>query len=146
MRLSIKINHMLSSIRGKKVSLKLWVLFSIVATNFVPVAAASDATLNLKPAQCIAIHQGKTCYVYVKLRWQAQDEGEYCLYSSQQSKPLKCWIRTNSGQFEREIVARKNVLFHLQQTKSGSVIVSKELEMAWIYKRNAKARASWRMF
>jgi len=145
MNISVKISQKIASALRDNLVIKLWVLFNIMAVNVAP-AAANDVTLKLKPSQCIAIHQGKTCYVDVELRWQAQDKGEYCLYSSQQSDPLKCWTQANTGQYEREVLARKNVLSRLRERKSGEVVISKELEMAWIYKRNAKSRSSWRMF
>jgi len=145
MKISVKISQKFISILRDNAVIKLWFFIGIVAMNAAP-AAGNEVTLKLKPSQCIAIHQGKTCYVDVKLRWKAQSKGEYCLYSSQQSDPLKCWSQANAGQFEREVLARKNVLFRLRESKSGDVIISKELEMAWIYKRNAKSRSSWRMF
>jgi len=145
MKISVKISEKIASSLRDNVVIKLWVLFNIMAVNVTP-AAANEVTLRLKPSQCIAIHQGKTCYVDVKLRWQTQEKGAYCLYSSQQNDPLKCWSQANTGQYEREVLARKNVLFRLRESKSGEVIISKELEMAWIYKRNAKSRSSWRMF
>lgn len=141
-----KTTHQTTSAQRGKTRFKLWLLLSIAAMNVIPSAAANELRLQLKPAQCVAIHQGKTCYVDVDLRWQATSIGEYCLFSSQQAEPLKCWKKVNSGQFEREIVARKNVLFRLRETKTGGVTISKELQMAWVYKRNAKARSSWRMF
>jgi len=146
MKLSVRMNQYTVSIQQQKAALRLWFTIGFIALNFVTVAAANETTLNLKPAQCIAIHQGKMCYVDIELQWQAQDKGEYCLYSSQQTEPLKCWRQTNHGQFEREIVTRHNVIFQLRQEKPASVLISKELEMAWVYKRNAKARSSWRMF
>lgn len=135
-----------TSVQPSKIGFKFWLLVSLVGMNVIPSAAANELRLQLKPSQCVAIHQGKTCYVDIELHWQATSVGEYCLYSSQQTEPLKCWRKANNGLFEREIVARENVLFRLRETKSGGVTISKELEMAWVYKRNAKARSSWRMF
>jgi len=141
-----KTQYATASIKRGKIRFKLWLLLSITAMNVVPSALANEVTLQLKPAQCVAIHQGKTCYVDIELHWQATSVGEYCLYSSQQAEPLKCWKMASNGQFEREIVANKNVLFRLREIKSGGVTISKELEMAWVYKRSSKARSSWRMF
>ncbi|MFT7129492.1 MAG: hypothetical protein ACI89U_001608, partial [Gammaproteobacteria bacterium] len=72
--------------------------------------------------------------------------GKYCLFSSQQSEPLRCWMQSDQGQFEREIVAQRNVVFFLRKEKNNDVLATRELEMAWVYKKSAKARSSWRMF
>jgi len=145
MKISVRIHQKIASLLSDKPVINLWLLIGIVAMNTAP-TAANELTLKLKPSQCVAIHQGKTCYVDIELLWHAQDKGEYCLYSSQQTDPLKCWSKSDNGRFEREVLARKNVLFRLLESKTGGVTISKELEMAWIYKRNAKSRSTWRMF
>lgn len=105
-----------------------------------------QAKLTLKPAQCIAIHQGKMCYVDVEITWTMQQSGEYCLFSSQQSKALKCWKKSNQGLFEQEVATNKNVQFQLKRANNSNSLIVRELEVAWVYKKNAKARSSWRMF
>lgn len=118
--------------------------------------AAETVQFSLEPGQCVALHHGQTCYVDVIIRWQTREQGYYCLHSSQQEAPLKCWKMEQQGLYENEIVADKNVLFQLRETvafngkvkKSNldKVLAHAELEMAWVYKKNVRSRSSWRMF
>jgi hypothetical protein len=131
---------------SEKIALKLLLTCSLLTIACVQVANANETTLHLNPPQCVAIHQGQTCYVDIELQWRAPSIGKYCLFSSQQSEPLRCWMQSDQGQFEREIVAQRNVVFFLRKEKNNDVLATRELEMAWVYKKSAKARSSWRMF
>ena len=109
-------------------------------------AIENEASLNLSPTLCIAIHQGQQCYVDIKINWKSTQHGQYCLFSSQQAKALKCWQKVTKGIYAQEIVAKNNVMFMLRHTGSDVVLNSKVLEVAWVYKKNTRARSSWRMF
>ena len=104
------------------------------------------AKLLLSPTQCIALHQGQKCYVDIEISWVAQRQADYCLFSSQQQQALMCWTDKTSGSFTQEIVAIENVSFRLRQTEREQILSTSELEMAWVYKKNSRARSSWRMF
>ena len=104
------------------------------------------AELALSPNQCIALHQGQKCYVDIEVSWVAQRQADYCLFSSQQQRPLMCWSDKATGSFKQEVIALKNVSFRLRQTGREKILGSGELEMAWVYKKNSRARSSWRMF
>lgn len=104
------------------------------------------AKLALTPKQCIALHQGQKCYVDVEVSWVAQRQADYCLFSSQQQDALMCWSGKATGIFKKEIVAIENVNFRLKQSGREEILSSGELEMAWVYKKNTRARSSWRMF
>ena len=124
-------------------------LFSSIVwaeSSEIETTKTGQAQLTLKPKQCIAIHQGKMCYVDVEIAWKLQQSGEYCLFSSQQSEALKCWDNSNQGLFEQEVATKKNVQFQLKRANSSNTLIVRELEVAWVYKKNAKARTSWRMF
>ncbi|OUS25420.1 hypothetical protein A9Q98_12470 [Thalassotalea sp. 42_200_T64] len=102
--------------------------------------------IKLSPKQCIALHQGKKCYVDIELQWRTPDKGDYCLFSSQQRSPLTCWQQDDKGEFKKEIVANQNVIFILRAHDSNKPIATVELEMAWVYKKNSRSRSSWRIF
>ena len=123
----------------------------VVAANFISPNVSANTeikkyTLHLKPQQCIAVHQGKECFADVELTWRIKVKGDYCLYSSQQTKALKCWQNSNQGEFAKEVSSTTNVLFFLKNTVNDKVIISKELEMAWVYKKTSRSHLSWRMF
>jgi hypothetical protein len=106
---------------------------------------SSAATLRLSPNQCIAISQGKTCYVDVELMWQTRVKSGYCLYSSQSEQALLCWKKQNKGQYKNEISSSQNVQFLLKDHQNNTLATT-ELKIAWIYKKNARSRSNWRMF
>ena len=136
----IDINSRLKPICFTLVALLLTVNAGHAAAN-----EQENTVLTISPNQCVAIRQGQTCYADVKLTWQTQNKGSYCLYSTQQKKPLQCWQLANNGNYQKEIVANKNVIFQLRTETTERVLTSATLEMAWVYKKNARSHA-WRMF
>ena len=102
--------------------------------------------LDVAPAQCIALNQGNDCYAAVELSWQAPEAGDYCVYSSQQSQALQCWQARRQADFGQEIVARDNVTFYLKRAGNDAILAASQLELAWVYKKNARAHSTWRMF
>lgn len=98
------------------------------------------------PGQCVAIVQGDDCYLNVKISWRSKQAAEYCLYSSQQTKALRCWQQSQQGELRKEFVLSEDVVLYLKSHKDGQVLAKKFIEMAWVYKKNGRSRASWRMF
>ena len=125
-------------------------MLAMLLTTCASAAKAAESTIAAKlvltPKQCIALHQGQKCYVDIEINWVAQQHADYCLFSSQQQDALMCWSGQARGIFKREIVAIENVGFRLKQTGREETLGTVELEMAWVYKKNTRARSSWRMF
>jgi hypothetical protein len=121
----------------------LLILFSTkpYANTDIPVL-----TLEVDPEQCVSIVQGDDCFVDVTIKWYSQQPADYCLFSSQQPEPLKCWKKNKQGDLKKEFVANENIVFYLKRPPNEEVIVEEVLEMAWVYKDNGRSRASWRMF
>lgn len=105
----------------------------------------SDIVFNLMPNQCIALSQGKKCYVDIEITWQSKTNSNLCLYSSQSTAAIRCWKQANNGSYQNEVVSTKNVQFVLKDDKNNTLATS-ELKMAWVYKKNTRARSNWRMF
>ncbi len=103
-------------------------------------------TLNISPTQCVSIVQGEECFVDLKINWQTTSIADYCLFSSLQTKALKCWKNTQAGTLTQEFVTNKNITFTLQPSVTKNPIAKSTLEMAWVYKHNGRSPASWRMF
>ena len=76
-------------------------------------ANPKEATLKISPEHCVALLQGQACYVTVELFWQTKTDGNYCLFSSQGERPLKCWQNNSSGEYSQEFVANENIHFSL---------------------------------
>ncbi len=102
--------------------------------------------LILKPNQCVAMQQGQQCYVDIVFSWKSTQVSDYCLYSSQDQRALKCWQSTEHGFFGAEIESNKNVRFYIKHPESQRILATAELEMAWVYKKTNRSNVSWRMF
>ena len=106
---------------------------------------AQHASIRLKPAKCVSLHQGQVCYADVELSWQSQEKQSYCLLSNTQSKPLACWKNASEGVFSGEVSSNTNVLFTLIKQGDSTPLASAEMKMAWVYKKR-RAAVSWRVF
>jgi len=121
-------------------------IFTIIVYSLLSTAQAFETELTLSPKQCVSVHQGTTCFAHVKISWNITTPDNYCLFSSQQDTPLHCWPNSTQGEFEQEFVSNKNIIFYLKQKSADTTLMTSELGMAWVYKKSARARASWRMF
>ncbi|NMP31175.1 DUF3019 domain-containing protein [Thalassotalea sp. M1531] len=121
-------------------------LLSSLLMPMVVQAEQYTATLEVAPTQCVAVRQGQACYADVKIHWQLNLAGEYCLYSSQQNVPLECWKNQRSGRWANEIKAFEDVKFYLSLKQSQQKLATGKLEVAWVYKKNIRKNAIWRMF
>ncbi|QPB82802.1 DUF3019 domain-containing protein [Pseudoalteromonas rubra] len=101
--------------------------------------------LEISPTQCVSVTQGDKCHVDVKVQWQTQAGGTYCLKSSHSPEALKCWTGAQSGYIEQTIVTTKPVVFTLYK-EDGAELAKRELKLMWVYKRSGRSPASWRMF
>ncbi len=106
----------------------------------------STSSFRLEPEQCVAMRQGQQCYVDVKITWRMEDADSYCLFSSLQAKALRCWSNVKTGEFQREMSAKNNIVFSFKKQNSSKILFSKKLEMAWVYDKSTRKNISWRMF
>lgn len=146
----IKIKSIISeTINQSESTLIKLIIILIITLSFSRNLLAADEIkpqLNIKPKQCVALLQGKPCYVTVELNWQVAVSGDYCIYSSQRNKALQCWKNKKNGAFIDEFVAKVDLHFYLRQENSLDNLVNAEVKMAWVHKRKGKPRKSWRMF
>jgi len=138
-------------------AIKAMLLGGLTSFFLAPTYADSLDTkpwLKIVPEQCVALLQGQECYVSVELHWQANTNGDYCLYSSLTTNALQCWRNKKQGEFKQEFVSKTNIKFFLKvKQKNGNTkvrkqanIASAEIKMAWVHKKKGKPRTSWRMF
>ncbi|WP_199611444.1 DUF3019 domain-containing protein [Flocculibacter collagenilyticus] len=129
-------------------SFTLLICFSLAGASLFIQAKepASLPTLTIKPTKCVSLKQGEVCYVSVSVVWQVSDIGDYCLFSTLQKKPLQCWYSTKQGAFSQEVEMNDDVAYSLKKAKSGQVVVSSTLPLAWVYKKEKFSHASWRIF
>ena len=121
-------------------------ILAYIAYSLSSTALASESWLTVYPEQCVSVHQGAKCFAQVQITWKMTKADDYCLFSSQQDAPLHCWKSSNQGKFAREFVSNQNITFYLKQKSGDTKLMTNKLGMAWVYKKNSRARSSWRMF
>lgn len=137
-----RLEKIVSSYGSKIICLVMTLLFwSIASKAFAQ--SDNDHQLVLSPDKCVSLRQGQTCYVNIDLQWSAKTEGRYCIYSSNQQQPMRCWSDTLFGEISMEFASDKNTLFYLR--KGAETLAQVELKMAWVYKRK-RSSLSWRVF
>ncbi len=122
------------------------ILFSILSFQIQANSLDVEPKLTIVPEQCVALLQGQACYVTVELNWQTPVTGDYCLYSSLNTHPIRCWRDKRMGRLKQEFVSKNNIEFFLQKSSSKENIANIEIKMAWVHKKKGRPRTSWRMF
>jgi len=122
------------------------ILFSIVSFQIQANSLDVVPKITIVPEQCVALLQGQACYVTVELNWQTPLAGDYCLYSSLNTHPIKCWRDKRMGRLKQEFVSKNNIEFFLQKRSTKENIANIEIKMAWVHKKKGRPRTSWRMF
>ena len=129
---------------------RLQLLTLFLLTSFIQVSHARQAALlpklELRPAKCVSMRQKQACYIKVIVSWQVKKADEYCLSSSQQVKPIKCWYSKQQGTYTHHITMEQDVIYTLTIKKSGEAVVSNTLPLAWVYKKEKFSHSSWRIF
>ena len=112
------------------------------------VANATDiqASMKVSPEQCVAMRQGQACYVSVELSWQVDTPGNYCLYTSGESKALNCWINSSVGEMKKAFDSKVNLEFSLRRQNESVSVATAVVKMAWVHKKKGQPRKSWRIF
>ncbi|WP_157884360.1 DUF3019 domain-containing protein [Paraglaciecola hydrolytica] len=133
---------------GWQLSLVCLLSFSCLVLADVKQQEVSNLTntFQIQPTTCVSLHQGQACFVNLTLSWHTANKGNYCLYSSDQTSALKCWMADNQGVMVQEFNTAQSLHFYLKQDKSDDVIAAAELEVSWVYKKQQKSRLSWRLF
>jgi hypothetical protein len=119
-------------------------------SDFVLADIAIKAThaneLHIQPNTCVSLHRDQACFVNLNMSWHTATSNNYCLYSSAQIAPLKCWFASNQGTLTQQFGTDKMLRFYLKLKKSDIVVAESELKVSWVYKKQQKSRLTWRLF
>jgi len=136
---------------GKGIAWLLTVLlFSITGKVFAQqktpiVTLTSDIAFTAKPANCVALHQGRKCYATVSLSWQTSQAGNYCLYQKAGNKMMKCWVNSRESQFKFEFESSGKLEYQLIAIKQNKVLAETFIDVSWVHKASPRKRR-WRLF
>lgn len=121
-------------------------LMLLLTISSVANATEIKASIKVSPEQCVAMRQGQACYVSVELTWQVDTPGNYCLYTSGDTKALNCWVNTTTGELKKSFDSKVNVEFSLRRQNEKVSVATAVVKMAWVHKKKGQPRKSWRIF
>ena len=92
------------------------------------------------------MRQGQACYVSVELSWQVDTPGNYCLYTTDNTKALNCWLNSTAGELKKSFDSKVNLEFSLRRQNDSLSVATAVVKMAWVHKKKGQPRKSWRIF
>lgn len=102
--------------------------------------------LQIKPARCIALHEGQMCYQVVKVNWQADAADTYCLYKQDNKTPVTCWENQSAGKTVYEFEGDVTTRFFLLRKRDAKPVAEFTFEVAWVYDAKSHRESHWRIF
>ena len=108
------------------------------------VAHASE--LHIQPNTCVSLHQGQACFATLTMSWNTPVSNNYCLYSSANELPIKCWHASKQGAITEQISSAQTLHFYLKIENSNTVVAESVFKVSWVYKKQQKSRLTWRLF
>jgi Protein of unknown function (DUF3019) len=109
-------------------------------------ANATEALLQIKPARCIALHEGQLCYQTLKIQWETSNADNYCLYQQGSSSPLVCWDNVAQATEKYEFESSTSQKFVLIRKSDAQVVADFIVTVAWVYDANTHRENHWRIF
>lgn len=106
--------------------------------------ALAETLLKIKPAKCVTLKQGNTCYQDLKVSWKSDSKGKYCFVNVKNTNPVKCWDNVKNGQFEFEFVGLQSTDYILLKMPEKIPVVKQHFSVKWVYK--ARPNNRWRLF
>ena len=110
------------------------------------VAWGNESQLQIKPARCIALHEGQVCYQTLHIIWQADIVDNYCLYQQGDNTPLLCWENVAGGAGSVEFANNTSAKLLLVRKRDGQAIAEFMMEVAWVYDAGSHRESHWRVF
>lgn len=126
-------------------SLVAWLSYAHAQTAGLPLQSA-EVVLHIKPARCIALHEGQTCYQTLKIEWQAGISDGYCLYQQDNKSPLLCWDNLAAGYGNYEFESDNTRKFTLIRKRDNKAVAEFSVEVAWVYDSRSRRDSHWRIF
>ena len=123
---------------------RIWLFMALLfcGTN----VHAEDSLLHIKPARCIALHEGQVCYQKLKINWRVAAVDTYCLYQQGNNEPLLCWVNKTDGAGIYEFVGNKSSTFLLVRKSDAQVVAQMNIDVAWVYDSSSHRESHWRIF
>jgi len=134
-----------------------WLIMVLIFSNLFSIAQAQQidaishsnklggVVFSAKPANCVALHQGRKCYAIATLIWQTPIAGDFCISEKVTNKVLQCWKNTKSSILKVEFESSSKVEYQLVKIEKNQVIAEAEISVSWVHKASPRKRR-WRLF
>jgi len=110
-----------------------------------PITLISTVELTAKPANCVALHQGRKCYAKVSLLWQVPKVGNFCIYQKITHKVIQCWKNSRGNQVDFEFESSEKLEYQLISIEKNHVLAETAIDVSWVHKATPRKRR-WRLF
>lgn len=105
----------------------------------------AEVDFSAKPANCVALHQGRKCYALVSLNWQVAHVGDFCIYEKVSNIVLQCWKNSTGDQIKVEFESSGKIEYQLVAIENNIVIAEASIDVSWVHKASPRKRR-WRLF
>lgn len=106
----------------------------------------SSITLTLKPKECVVLKEGDKCYAKIMVKWEARESDSFCLYRTPDAVRLVCWSGVSEGLFTENLVMSESVNYYLALADSSEILIEKNVDLSWVYKKSSRPELIWRSF
>lgn len=107
---------------------------------------AQGNQITIKPARCIALHEGQVCYQTLRIEWFASTADHFCVKRRDSDALLMCWENSSRGQFQYEFSANTKTEFVLIRKQDAQALATAVEEVAWVYNASSRRESHWRVF
>jgi hypothetical protein len=104
------------------------------------------ASFELKPARCVALHEGQACYAKLRFNWQLAQPRAVCIKLSDSAQSMNCWPVAQQGIWQVEFESERSREFLLVERDSEIVLGRASFTVAWVYDAKSRRQSHWRIF
>ncbi|WP_076417063.1 DUF3019 domain-containing protein [Colwellia sp. UCD-KL20] len=102
---------------------------------------------RVKPAMCVALNQGRTCYAQVNIQWSALLNNDFCIVQKKSTQPqqtIKCWKNSKGNSFSFEFESSESLTYQLINN-NNEPLAEATVDVSWVHKKSPRKRR-WRLF
>ncbi len=129
-------------------TLVLWIIPSSAfagAQAIPPQALKTNVSFQAKPANCVALRQGRTCFAQVSLSWHSAKHGNFCIYEKASNKLMQCWQNSRGNTLIFEFESSEKVAYQLRSSEQNITLAEAIVDVSWVHKAAPRKRR-WRLF
>lgn len=104
----------------------------------------AETHLQVKPAKCVALNEGRTCFANVVFSWQSPEKQSLCIYQKQPKKKIACWHSPAKQEIAFKFKSNQSQIYQLIN-QEDIILAETMIEVNWVYDAGPRKRR-WRVF